>query len=650
LRKGYKLHEAEDHFEVDHDDGKGPFKVAKHGLDKGTMDKIRNFARGGAVEQGTDRTDMENTGATHMGRMKEMHRMPEMKRVGPARHFAKGGYSPEDTFKENVGVPLSNLKENVGMIGTLLNPSEALKGTSLNDPLRGPENVMSGENFAKKKASGEYYEAEPGVYHRKGDVVPQFGAAPSIAPTGDQSVQQGVSGAGLLERPPETEEKVKPLVVPGGVGAGGSLRGLEAGVKEEKAGFSAQAEVEKAVHDERALSLQTHQQAMTDSAAKHEARRVANEADIAQMRQDIKDTKIDPSNLWHSMSGWKKAQSALALFLGGAAQGLTGRGNPAMEMMDRAIQNDIAAQKSNLGKKQTALENLMRQGHSINEAEQMEAARLKSTLAGAAELAGERHGGEKAKALALQLSGQLDQKSAMERDHVLTSAASRDHMAIQNSLAREQFKWGQEDRVRQQKMLQDLGASGLSPSEAQGLQQIFSSGKLPEHQVGVQDEYLVGRDPTTGAPKYQMQTTTAVARNPKAAEKFADAALKTRDQQDKMRKLEDFRAAHPQGTLTPAANAEGKALATDFVLSFIPGQEGLNRVNQLELDRVDKMVKDPTAIYGAVSGGTAGSYKALKSMLESRKEAIEDQYLFPDPSRRARRAQEMQRRRSLGFE
>src|SRR5260370_2488832 len=300
----------------------------------------------------------------------------------------------------------------------------------MNDPVGGDEKVMVGEELGEKKAAGEYYEAEPGVYHRKGDVVSKFREAPST-PTGNQAAQPDMS----QEAPPpapEPEEKVQPLRV-GALGGHGFDTDIKSDLKTEREGVQNWATADTAQHAEGYAAIRSLQKQQADTTTKWELKRQSNEADAAKMREDIKNTNIDPANLWHSMAGWQKASASLALMLGGIGQGLGAGQNAALTMLDKAIENDISAQRSNLGKKQTQLEDLVRQGHTINEAEQMERARLKDVARTALELSGERFGGDKAKAKALEASGALGMKATAERSSVATQAAQRLNDATQTA-------------------------------------------------------------------------------------------------------------------------------------------------------------------------------------------------------------------------
>lgn len=63
--------------------------------------------------------------------------------------------------------------------------------------------------------------------------------------------------------------------------------------------------------------------------------------------------KIDPNRLWSSASTGSKISAAIGVILGGLGAGLTGGPNQALEIMNKHVDQDIDAQKAELGKKQT---------------------------------------------------------------------------------------------------------------------------------------------------------------------------------------------------------------------------------------------------------------------------------------------------------
>lgn len=76
-----------------------------------------------------------------------------------------------------------------------------------------------------------------------------------------------------------------------------------------------------------------------------------NEQRAAKLKE-IEQGKIDPDRFWSSKSLGQRASAMVGLLLGGVAVGVGGGENPAMVAIDKAIDRDIDAQKTNLQKKQ----------------------------------------------------------------------------------------------------------------------------------------------------------------------------------------------------------------------------------------------------------------------------------------------------------
>lgn len=75
------------------------------------------------------------------------------------------------------------------------------------------------------------------------------------------------------------------------------------------------------------------------------------------LQAEVRATKIDPSNYFSSQPAWAKVLSLISVGLGGFAQGYSGGRlpNTALDMLNRAIDQDIEAQKANLATKRGAV-------------------------------------------------------------------------------------------------------------------------------------------------------------------------------------------------------------------------------------------------------------------------------------------------------
>jgi hypothetical protein len=86
---------------------------------------------------------------------------------------------------------------------------------------------------------------------------------------------------------------------------------------------------------------------------------------------DIKAGHINPDQYMDSKSDLGKISTAIGLIMGGIGGGASGTSNPALDFINKQIDRDIDAQKTNLGKKHNLLSATMQQFGNIKDAENM---------------------------------------------------------------------------------------------------------------------------------------------------------------------------------------------------------------------------------------------------------------------------------------
>lgn len=134
-------------------------------------------------------------------------------------------------------------------------------------------------------------------------------------------------------------------------------------------------------------------------------------AQTDQLANDIASNKIDPNHYWNSMGTGGKISASLGVLLSSLGQGLQGSThNMAWETMQENVNRDIAAQKDNLGKKQTLLSDNLRMMGNLRDAEAATRVQTNAILQGQiAKMAAETNDPirqEKAKQYILQLKNQ----------------------------------------------------------------------------------------------------------------------------------------------------------------------------------------------------------------------------------------------------
>lgn len=106
----------------------------------------------------------------------------------------------------------------------------------------------------------------------------------------------------------------------------------EGGVNQAKA-FQQQADIEKDHLVDAELAHQKYEQDQQEN---------TNQSNY--LFQQVVNSKVDPSRYWNSKGPLGKVAAAIGLILGGASSGLTGRANPALDVIQNAIKEDINAQ------------------------------------------------------------------------------------------------------------------------------------------------------------------------------------------------------------------------------------------------------------------------------------------------------------------
>jgi hypothetical protein len=114
------------------------------------------------------------------------------------------------------------------------------------------------------------------------------------------------------------------------------------------------------------------------------------------LRADISQGKIEPARWWANQSLGGQIAASISLILGGIGQAFGGGPNPALAVIDKAIDRDLDAQRADLGKKQGLLSNYIQQGHDIQAAFQLAKADAQDAYAGQMEMMASKFAGPQA--------------------------------------------------------------------------------------------------------------------------------------------------------------------------------------------------------------------------------------------------------------
>jgi len=181
---------------------------------------------------------------------------------------------------------------------------------------------------------------------------------------------------------------------------------------------TAKAVEETAQMAERDRLLKAHQEATFQEEARRKKEMDADRKNIESALSDVASSKIDPNHLMQKDTA-NAILAAIGSAMGAYASTISGAPNFAQQIIDKAIDRDIDAQKAAMSNKQQKVENLRgtyrdnlarfgdeRQAELVTRSQIMEAAKLKIETLGA------KYGGPEANAKALGLSASLQQNQA----------------------------------------------------------------------------------------------------------------------------------------------------------------------------------------------------------------------------------------------
>lgn len=544
LSRVRKVRETPEAFHLS--DGRGEFRVAKSGLSRATMDKItQHFADGGEVAPEVPvLTGDPGTDALIASR-------------APPPPVAPGG-APAlpvgPVIDVRTGRPVAFSEPPV----TATEPTpEARAALNADLAARG----VTAETVTTVPSHGPASSVAPVAAHTPASAVPVTLAAPA-APGAPAPTASGVSLPGVP-------------AVQGEIAAGRS---------EQARGLSEQARV---AQEEGAQQAQI----LADSEKRREAERVDYESRLKGLQakgdalyQSVLDKKVDPRRLWGSLGTGSKITASIGMILGGIGSALTHGPNYAVEIIDREIQRDIEAQKTEIDKGQNLLSHNLRQTDDLRAAHQLTRADLLDATAAKIQMASASFAGDKAKASALAAVGNLRAEAAKERQQV---AATAMQMAAQRALLPLQVEGAQLDAAYRRAQMGALTALTNAQAAPEGGP---SSGgaRIDPRAIALLPEETQERVVKLNDGSF------AFTQDPKDA----DGVRKSQEAATVLRaKLQRYNALlekHPHGvssTLSPEDYATAEALHSS-IITDINGLSGLNRFTETESEIYSKRVPD----------------------------------------------------------
>lgn len=427
------MRETDTHFHV------GSFRIAKKGLNKKTLDALKQrFAAGGEVQKYAD-----GTPEVPVAPAKSEFTLPPVAE-DPGVKMPEAPATATDTTPAG---PPALVPSTPGADAVLAGGTSADVGTTAPPAWLGPVAVdlsgqpspwqMSasppdnqvapflGETWAKQFEATNGRPPSQADFATARQVPPPPGTeAPALAPS--HAVGEPPPGAGpVVEAKPQPGIQVPKAPSFDMYNVTGARQLYEKSVLDEAEARGAQVpKIQKAMADMAALNIK--QRDLNDKAAA-EVKRITDEGDAQsqQLFNDISTSRIDPNRLWANASTGQKVAGAIGMILGGIGSGLTGQPNLAVQLIDRAIDRDIDAQKATLDLKKTAFSwNLQRTQNKVQAAL---LTKMQGLDAVSASLDATRNklGGELAQSNYDIAKAELNQRRAQARDQFVMNAMNQ---------------------------------------------------------------------------------------------------------------------------------------------------------------------------------------------------------------------------------
>jgi hypothetical protein len=583
--------ESDTHFHLK--DHRGPFSVAKKGLSKAMHAKIQAFAEGGQA-------DAEPVPASFP---------PEEVLASYQPPPGDAGAPSETPAAPAEETPPPAPVERVGAVPT--EPVVDVR-TGRRVMLEQPPPVT--EPTPEGRAAMDAMLASRGGPPPPGDAVapiPSHGPAPTAALVSSHESSPAVAAyQATSEKPPASEPQTPTLPGMPGIPKAPDIAQTQKQVADAYASAQAaeQAKVDVAKNEAaETLKVQQHLEDQRQALQKDWTAKLAGwQTRGDELRQAILDQKVDPERYWKDANGdtnvGRKVKAALGLIFGGMGSGLTHQPNAALSVIQSAIERDVDAQKTEIGKKTTLLGMHLQEGHTLMAARQMAIADMKDAAAAQLSMVSTKFVGDKAQAAAQANIAALQRSAAMDRQQVATQGFDMQFKAAQVGIARAQA-------AREQAMFplqyeQAVLGRNMARLQFGALQGLTAGGGGAGAGAGSSMGTRIDPRAIPFLPKeYREALVTlpdgsyALAKTPKAAEETQKAIESAGLLRDKMARYGALLAKHPHGvssTLSPEDYETAKALHAS-ILTDINGLAGLNRFTETEAGIYSQRVPDITS-------------------------------------------------------
>lgn len=206
------------------------------------------------------------------------------------------------------------------------------------------------------------------------------------------------------------------------------------GLNSEKAGLVKEAQANDAVGQAQAAMLGKQQAIQAQQVSEYQTHMKSLNTEREALLSDIQNQHIDPNHFINTQDGASRIATAIGLIASGMGSGMAHQENLAAKFLNQQINNDIEAQKAELGKKENLLSANMRQFGNLRDATDMTRVMQTDILANQLKQAAAKQQSPLAQANLLKAMGQLEMQSApvlsqMAMRKTLLSGAAKGQIA-----------------------------------------------------------------------------------------------------------------------------------------------------------------------------------------------------------------------------
>jgi len=423
-------------------------------------------------------------------------------------------------------------------------------------------------------------------------------------------------------RPPEApapRPPAMPTLKPWGTGA---PQEIAAASKD----FQAQSEVKAKAEQQFFLdAAKAQNQGAADSEKMYldaKGRYESRQKTMDRMFEDVKNAKIDPNRFLESRDTGQKILAGIGMLFSGMGSGLTGQPNMAMDVINRAIDRDIDAQKFNIHKNQNALSWYAKQTGDELQASSLLRAQLLDTVAG------------KIEGMKLGMNAATVAPAAkMAVDQFRMQAAQLRQQVSLQELQGQQIQWDLRMKQYQMQMMQQMVGAGPGAG-AQGnhtnfLRQGVTAGVFPMDKMAPETvrEPILGPDgkPMIGADGNVMLkppvTTLRMFNDPERAREAGHVFNTAPTLKDAIHSIQALIRANPTGTAwlqNPEANAKLKTEMAHVITAYETMVNGMKRQPNAEtIDVIKQATANPGGITSTVFGTSMASMETILRQTDS---------------------------------